>query len=139
MYARNVFLCLKPESVGQFILKLESEILPLLPKQRGFLDQLLISETGNEIYFFSFWETNEDAEHYDRVTLSTLNRLLAGMIGGALHVHNFAVSGGRLSGDSAGRSSRVAIPARSKDAILQTLQRRASQTLVSGEHHARNY
>jgi hypothetical protein len=118
MYARKASLCLKPDSIGQFILKMESEVLPLFRKQRGFLDQLLISETGNEIYFFSFWETGEDAEHYDRVTLPALNHLLAGVIDGSLHVHNFAGSGGRLSGDSAGRTSRVAIPARSKDAIL---------------------
>ena len=111
MYARKVSLCLKTDGFGQFILKMESEILPLFRRQRGFLDQLVTSETGNELYVYSFWETIEDAEHYDHTTLPQLNDLLADVIEGVLCVHSFAGSQGRLSGNSTAQSSRRATPA----------------------------
>ena len=65
MYARKVSLCLKSESVSQFLKKVEHEVIPLFRKQKGFLDQLiLMSDNGKMFYVYTFWENGEDAEKY---------------------------------------------------------------------------
>ena len=99
MYARKVSLCLKSEFVRQFLKKVEYEVVPLFRKQQGFLDHLIIvSDCGDLIYVYTFWENGEAAEGYDCITLPMLNKLLAGVVDGALRVHAFAGSRGRLSG-----------------------------------------
>ena len=97
MYARKVSLCLKLESVSQFLQKLEHEVIPLFRKQKGFLDQLiLLSDSGKIVYVYSFWKNSEDAEQSDCTTLPMLTRLLTGVVDGALRVHAFGGSRGRL-------------------------------------------
>jgi hypothetical protein len=99
MYARKVSLCLKSEFVSQFLKKIEYEVIPLLRKQRGFLDQLIIvSETGNLVYVYTFWENGEAAERHDCTTLPMLNQLLGQVVVGELNIHPFGGLRGRLSG-----------------------------------------
>jgi len=99
MYARKVSLCLKSELVSQFLMKIEYEVVPLLRKQRGFLDQLIIvSDSGNLVYVYTFWASGEAAEKYDCATLPMLNQLLADVVDGELHIHAFGGPRGRLSG-----------------------------------------
>ena len=101
MYARKVSLCLKSESASQFLHKIEYEVIPLLRKQRGFLDQLiLLSDSGKIVYVYTFWEGSEHAEKYDCATLPVLTKLLTEVIDGGLRVHAFGGSRGRLSSGS---------------------------------------
>ena len=98
MYARKVSLCLRSESAGQFLQKIEHEVVPLFRQQRGFLDHLIVvSDTRDLVYVYSFWKNREDAEEHDCTTLPMLNKLLAGVVDGELRVHAFAGSRGRLS------------------------------------------
>ena len=93
MFARKVSVRLKVDTAGQFIQKMEDEIIPLLRKQKGFLDELtLISQSGKEIYAYSFWETSEDAERYDRTAFREVTDLLTGLIDGALRIHTYMVA-----------------------------------------------
>lgn len=92
MFARKVSIRLKSDATSQFIQKMEGEIIPLLRKQKGFLDELtLISQTGKEIYAYSFWESSEDADRYDRTMFKELTNLLTGVIDGAVRVHTYMV------------------------------------------------
>lgn len=93
MFARKVSVRLKSDAAGQFIQKMENEIIPLLRKQKGFLDELtLISQSGKEIYAYSFWEASEDAEQYDRTVFKEVTGLLTGLIEGAVRVHTYMVA-----------------------------------------------
>ena len=93
MFARKVSVRLKADAAGAFIQKMEDEIIPLLRKQKGFLDELtLISQGGKEIYAYSFWETSEDAERYDRTAFRDVTDLLAGLVEGALRIHTYMVA-----------------------------------------------
>ena len=93
MFARKVSVRLKADAAGAFIQKMEDEIIPLLRKQQGFLDELtLISQSGKEIYAYSFWETSEDAERYDRTAFKDVTDLLAGLVEGALRIHTYMVA-----------------------------------------------
>jgi hypothetical protein len=93
MFARKVSVRLRADAAGAFIQKMEDEIIPLLRKQKGFLDELtLISQSGKEIYTYSFWETSEDAERYDRTAFRDVTDLLTGLIEGALRIHTYIVA-----------------------------------------------
>ena len=93
MFARKVSVRLKADAAGQFIQKMEDEIIPLLRKQKGFLDELtLVSQSGKEIYAYSFWENSDDAETYDRATFKEVTNLLTGLIEGTMRVHTYMVA-----------------------------------------------
>jgi hypothetical protein len=93
MFARKVSVRLKSDAAGQFIQKIENEIIPLLRKQKGFLDELtLISQSGKEIYAYSFWESSEDAERYDRTAFKEVNSILTDVTDGAVRVHTYMVA-----------------------------------------------
>lgn len=92
MFARKVSIRLKLDATAQFIQKMESEIIPALRKQKGFLDELtLISQRRKEIYAYSFWESSEDAERYDRTVSKEVTNLLTGVIDDAVRVHTYMV------------------------------------------------
>lgn len=93
MFARKVSVRLKSDSAAPFIHMMENEIIPLLRKQKGFLDELtLISQSGKEVYAYSFWESSEDAERYDRTTFKEVTNLLTGLIEGAVRIHTYTVA-----------------------------------------------
>jgi hypothetical protein len=93
MFVRKVSMRLKSESAPEFIRKMEGEIIPLLRKQKGFLDEMtLIAQSGKEIYAFSFWESSTDAENYDRNESAKVTGMLAGVIEGALRIHTYMVA-----------------------------------------------
>jgi heme-degrading monooxygenase HmoA len=93
MFARKVSLRLKSDAAGPFIQKMENEIIPLLRKQNGFLDEVtLIPQGGKEIYAYSFWESSEDAERYDRTAFKEVTHLLTGLIDGSIRVHTYMVA-----------------------------------------------
>jgi len=93
MFARKVSMRLKADGAGEFIQKMENEVIPLLRKQKGFLDELtLISRSGKEVYAYSFWENSADAEKYEDTTFAEVTKLLSGVIEGALRVHTYMVA-----------------------------------------------
>jgi hypothetical protein len=93
MFARKVSLRLKADAAGPFIQKMEEEIIPLLRKQQGFLDEFtLIAQSGKEIYAYSFWASSEDAERYNRTTFNEVKNLLADLVDGALRIHTYMVA-----------------------------------------------
>jgi heme-degrading monooxygenase HmoA len=58
---------LKANMFNEFPNAFEREILPLLRKQRGFLDELvLMTPETREVVAISLWETKEHAENYHR-------------------------------------------------------------------------
>jgi len=84
---------LKPDRAGDFIQKMEKEIIPLLRLQHGFLDEItLISQSGKEVYAYSFWENSADAERYDKNVFAQVTNLLAGIIDGTLRIHTYMVA-----------------------------------------------
>ena len=63
MFARSVYIRLKPNSVAEFNWALENVILPLLRKQKGFRDDLaLVAPNGSEVVAISLWDQKENAD-----------------------------------------------------------------------------
>ena len=93
MFARKVSVRLKADAAGQFIQKIENDIIPLLRKQQGFLDEItLISASGKEMYAYSFWECSEDAGRYERTAFGEVTNLLSGLFDGPVRVHTYMVA-----------------------------------------------
>jgi len=93
MYVRKVSMRLKSEAGSEFIRKMENEIIPLLRKQRGFLDEMtLLAQSGKEVYAYSFWESSTDAESYEKNEFARVTGMLAGVIEGSLRVHTYTVA-----------------------------------------------
>lgn len=77
MFARHVNLQLKPTMAHEFPVAFEKEILPLLRKQRGFLDELLLmTPEKRDVVAISLWETKEHAENYHRELYPQIEKIV---------------------------------------------------------------
>jgi hypothetical protein len=93
MFARRVYMHLKPNSVAEFTQRLEKDILPLLRKQKGFQDEItFVGQGGAEAFGISLWDTPESAEAYNRGTYPEVTKLLATIVDGAPQVETFNVT-----------------------------------------------
>jgi len=77
MFARHVTMQVKPNFATEFPNTFEKEILPLLKKQKGFLDELLlVTPEKKELVAISLWETKEHAEIYHRDVYPKVEKLV---------------------------------------------------------------
>lgn len=90
MFAREVVLQLKPHMVKELPVTFEKEILPLLRKQKGFVDELLlVTPEKREAEAISLWETKEYAESYSRELYPQIEKIIARFIDGVPVVKRF--------------------------------------------------
>jgi hypothetical protein len=93
MFARRVYMHLKPNTVADFTQKLEREIIPLLRKQKGFQDEIsFIGHGGTEAFGISLWDKAENAEAYNRGAYPEVTKVLATVVEGPAQVETFEVS-----------------------------------------------
>jgi hypothetical protein len=93
MFARRVYLHLKPNSVVELTQKLDKEIIPLLRKQKGFQDEItFVSQTGKEAFGISLWDNAENAEAYSRGAYPEVTKILASVVEGTAQLETFKVS-----------------------------------------------
>jgi heme-degrading monooxygenase HmoA len=83
MFARLVTMQVKPNFVNEFPVTFEKEILPLLRRQKGFKDELLlVTPEKREVVAISLWETKEYAEAYHRELYPQIEKIVAKFIEG---------------------------------------------------------
>jgi hypothetical protein len=106
MFARKVSALLKPDSVSEFAKLMESEVLPWLRKQKGFLDLIiLVVPDGNEVATISFWEQPANAEAYNACGYPEVLEILEGLLDGCPYVKTFEVVSSTLQTVSSVSSS----------------------------------
>lgn len=92
MFARKVHIHLKPNSVAELTQRLEKEIIPLLRKQKGFLDEItFIAPSETEAFGMSLWENKENAEAYNRGSYPEVTKILARVVEGTPQVESYEV------------------------------------------------
>jgi len=64
-YARKVDFNLKTGQEKEFNKIFESKIVPMLQKQKGFQEELILA-AGREITAISLWDTKANADGYDK-------------------------------------------------------------------------
>ena len=90
MFARLVTQQMKPNMMHEFPVAFEKEILPLLKKQRGFLDELLlVTPEKREVVAISLWETKEHAETYNRELYPQIGKILGKFVEGIPTVKHY--------------------------------------------------
>lgn len=91
MFARNVSIRLKsPNMLSTFQKSFENEALPLLRKQKGFKDEITLSNPGSQdVIAISLWENKANAEAYNTDTYPQLMNTLASMMDGTPKVQTF--------------------------------------------------
>jgi hypothetical protein len=105
MFARNVALRLKPNTLAEFTQTLDNEVIPMLRKQKGFQDEITFCNLGGmDVVAISLWDTKEHAEAYNTAgypeVLKSLNKMLDGspsvrvsdVISSTLHKTSVAVA-----------------------------------------------
>ena len=93
MYARKVTMHLRPNSAAEFTRRLDTDVIPLLRKQKGFQDEITFVTTGGKDAFgISLWDRTEDAEAYSRGTYPEVAKLLATIVEGTPQVETYEVA-----------------------------------------------
>jgi len=93
MFARHVLVRLKAKSSPEFTRLVENEVIPMLRKQKGFLDVVTcISPDLTEAVSNSFWETKADAEAYNKTGYAEVMKSLATVVEGTPTVGTANVS-----------------------------------------------
>jgi len=93
MFARRVYMHLKPNTVAEFTAKIEKDVVPTLRKQKGFQDEItFVAPSGTEAFAISLWDRAESAEAYNRERYPEVAKLLATVIDGPPQVETFNVA-----------------------------------------------
>jgi len=83
MFSRHITVQIKKTWMSEIPQVFEKEVLPILRRQKGFLDELLlITPDKSEMVAISLWENKEFAEVYNREfypeVVKILNKYLEG-------------------------------------------------------------
>jgi hypothetical protein len=90
MFARSVSIHLKSNMLSDYTRTFEKDVLPLLRKQKGFTDEITLSNpTSLDVIAISLWATRADAEAYNTKTYPEVLKTLARMIDGTPKVQTF--------------------------------------------------
>jgi len=93
MFTRHVIARLKANAAPEFTRLIEKEVIPLLRKQKGFLDEItFLSPDRSEAIGNSFWETKADAEAYNRNGYPEVMKFLSTVVEGTPTVGTAEVS-----------------------------------------------
>ena len=83
MFARNVSLRLKPNTLSEFTRIFEKEVIPMLRKQRGFRDEIAFAVPGGlDVVAISLWDTKENAEAYNTAGYPEVLKILDEVLDG---------------------------------------------------------
>ena len=90
MFARNVSIHLKSNMLSDYTQTFEKNVLPLLRQQKGFRDEITLSNPGSvDVIAISLWDTRANAEAYNTNTYPEVLRTLARMVDGTPKVQTF--------------------------------------------------
>jgi len=83
MFARNISILLKPNTLSDFTKTFENEVVPILRKQAGFRDEIVLAtDDARNVTAISLWDTKEQSETYVTATypavLQVLDKFLEG-------------------------------------------------------------
>ena len=83
MFARNVSLRLKPNTLSEFTRIFDKEVLPILEKHSGFRDEILFAVSGGlDVVAISLWDTKDYAEAYNTAGYTEVLKILDKVLDG---------------------------------------------------------
>ena len=84
MFARTLSVQLQPNKFAEFTKMFEKNVLPLLRKQKGFKDELVLAAPDSvDVLAISLWDTEKSAATYNQGTYKDVLKILESMTVGA--------------------------------------------------------
>jgi heme-degrading monooxygenase HmoA len=107
MFTRIVECTVKPDKKDEMQQRLRNEILPMLQKQPGFVDEITLSSSHDpeRVVAISFWKTREDAERYHRETFPRIQDILKASLKTSLKVETYNVEDSTTHRIAAGKAA----------------------------------
>ena len=92
---------------SDFVKAWQSQILPLLKKQNGFVDEILLFEsaTPQAAVGLCFWKTKEDGEHYRKEVFPKAKDFVQNLMNGAPTIRGFEVEAAETFKIAAGKAA----------------------------------
>ena len=93
MFTRIVELTTKPGKNEQLSATINDKVLPILKRQKGFVDEMVLvsDKEDNRVVGLSFWNTREDAEQYHRTEYPKVQETLRPLLDSEPVVRTFDV------------------------------------------------
>ena len=90
MYARSVTFRVKANMQSDYSNTFETQVLPLLRKQKGFKDEIAMYNPGSQdAVSISLWEHKSDADDYNTRVYPEVLKMLAKAVDGTPRVQSF--------------------------------------------------
>jgi hypothetical protein len=98
MYMLHIDGTLKQGKNNEFLDAWSKQILPLLKRQDGFVDEILLFEEGTRpgCVGLSFWNTQEQRERYYRQVFPQAKNFVQHLLDGEPSVRNFEVEASEI-------------------------------------------
>jgi quinol monooxygenase YgiN len=107
MFARIVESTVRIDKRDEMQQRLRTEILALLQKQPGFVDEvsLLSDHDAEHMVAISFWKTREDAERHHRENFSRIQDMVKPYLKGPIKVETYNVEESTIHRIAAGKAA----------------------------------
>jgi heme-degrading monooxygenase HmoA len=107
MFTRTVEVTLKPGKARELANIINDKVLPILKKQKGFVDEtVLVSDTeDNRVLSLSFWNSKEDAEKYQREQYPAIHEMVRHLLEAEPVVRTFNVDSSTTHRIAAGKAA----------------------------------
>ena len=107
MFTRTVEVTPKSGKARELANTINDKVLPILKKQKGFVDEtVLVSDTeDNRVLSLSFWNSKEDAERYQREQYPAIHEMLRHLLEAEPVVRTFNVDSSTTHRIAAGKAA----------------------------------
>jgi heme-degrading monooxygenase HmoA len=93
MFTRIVELATKPGKNEQLSTTINDRVLPILKRQKGFVDEMVFvsDKEDNRVLALSFWNTKQDADQYHRTDYPKVHEAIQSLLDAEPVVRTFEV------------------------------------------------
>ena len=107
MFTRVVELTTKPGKNKQLADTINDKVLPILKRQRGFVDETVFvsDKEDNRVLGLSFWNNKEDAERYQREQYPAIHEMVRHLLEAEPVVRTFSVDSSTTHKIAAGKAA----------------------------------
>jgi quinol monooxygenase YgiN len=107
MFTRVVELTTKPGKNRQLADAIDEKVLPILKKQKGFVDETVFvsDKEDNRVLALGFWNTKEDAEQYQRMEYQKVHETIRHLLESEPVIRTFNVHSSTSHKIAAGKAA----------------------------------
>ena len=107
MFTRVVEITTKPGKAKELTRTVNDRVLTTLKNQPGFLDEIVLisEENPDQILALSFWNSNKDAETYNREQFPKVTEMIQNLSAGPPRVRTFNVEQSTVHNIASGKAA----------------------------------